>query len=77
MSAINLPSICTVNSFTSTPAATQTGAGEMQPTYADFDRLYAATLESLARLNEAERELAQAGQDMARDVRVLIEEKTQ
>ena len=49
----------------------------MQPTYADFDRLYAATLESLARLNEAERELAQAGQDMARDVRVLIEEKTQ
>jgi hypothetical protein len=63
----------------STPAATQTGAGEMQqaPTYADFDRLYAATLESIARWNEAERELAQARQDMARDVRVLIEEKTQ
>lgn len=58
------------------PAATQTGAGEMQqaPTYADFDRLYAATLESLARWNEAERELAQARQDMARDVRVLIED---
>lgn len=63
----------------STAAATQTGAGEMQqaPTYADFDRLYAATLESIARWNEAERELAQARQDMARDVRVLIEEKTQ
>lgn len=61
------------------PAATQTGAGEMQqaPTYADFDRLYAATLESIARWHEAERELAQARQDMARDVRVLIEEKTQ
>lgn len=60
----------------STPAATQTGAGEMQqaPTYADFDRLYAATLESIARWNEAERELAQARQDMARDVRVLIED---
>ena len=60
----------------STPAATQTGAGEMQqaPTYADFDRLYAATLESIARWNEAEAELAQARQDMARDVRVLIED---
>ena len=59
------------------PAATQTGAGEMEPTYTDFDRLYAATLESIARWNEAERELAQARQDMAADVRVLIEEQTQ
>lgn len=58
----------------STPAAMQTGAGEMQPTYADFDRLYAATLESIARWNEAEAEPAQARQDMARDVRVLIED---
>jgi len=47
---------------------------QQAPTYADFDRLYAATLESIARWNEAERELAQARQDMARDVRVLIED---
>lgn len=44
----------------------------MQPTYADFDKHLAATLESLARWNEAERNLAQAGQDMARDVREII-----
>lgn len=47
---------------------------QQAPTYADFDRLYAATLESIERWNEAERELAQARQDMARDVRVLIED---
>lgn len=47
---------------------------QQAPTYADFDRLYTATLESIARWNEAEREIAQARHDMARDVRVLIED---
>jgi len=47
---------------------------QQTPTYADFDRLFAATMESVERWNEAERELAQTRQDMARDVRVLIED---
>jgi len=42
------------------------------PTYADFDRLFAATMESVERWSKAEAELAKARQDMARDVRAQI-----
>jgi len=45
---------------------------QQAPTYADFDRLYAATLESIERWAEVEAEIAKARQDMARDVRAQI-----
>jgi hypothetical protein len=49
----------------------------MQPTYETFDAQLKATLESLRRWNEAEREVAQARLDMARDVRAQIKDATQ